>query len=109
MSFICTWSSESPNACWPASAPRASSTTIFPGPCLAHVGDSVRRVVLLGRLSLYGERAERLHEEIVTVTARWVEPHLRTEPLLRYAIDAERKTLALLDEGSRTRGGFPAE
>ena len=66
--------------------------------CLAHVGDSVRRVVLLGRLSLYGERAERLHEEIVTVTARWVEPHLRTEPLTRYAIDAERKTLALLDE-----------
>ncbi|MDE2871702.1 MAG: hypothetical protein OXQ94_08465, partial [Gemmatimonadota bacterium] len=39
--------------------------------CLAHVADSVPRVVLLGRLSLYGERAERLHEEIVTVTARW--------------------------------------
>ena len=34
--------------------------------CLAHVTDSVPRVVLLGRLSLYGERAERLHEEIVT-------------------------------------------
>ena len=65
--------------------------------CLAHVADSVRRVVLLARLSLYGERAERLHEEIVTVTARWIEPNLRTEPLKRYAADAERKTLALLD------------
>ena len=66
--------------------------------CLAHVADSVRRVVLIGRLSLYGERAERLHEEIVTVTARWIEPGLRRQPLKRYAADAERKTLALLDE-----------
>ena len=66
--------------------------------CLASVGDSVRRVVLLGRLSLYGERAERLHEEIVTVTARWIEPDRRKGPLARYAVDAERRTLALLDE-----------
>ena len=65
--------------------------------CLAHVADSVRRVVLLGRLSLYGERAERLHEEIVTVTARWIEPDLRRGPLQRYKADAERTTLALLD------------
>ena len=66
--------------------------------CLAHVADSVPRVVLLGRLSLYGERAERLHEEIVTVTARWKDPDLRREPLSPYAADAERKTMALLDE-----------
>ncbi|MCY3932748.1 MAG: DISARM system SNF2-like helicase DrmD [Acidobacteria bacterium] len=66
--------------------------------CLAHVADSVRRVVLLGRLALYGEHAERLHEEIVTVTARWVEPHLRRGPLQRYAADAERRTMALLDQ-----------
>ena len=66
--------------------------------CLAHVADSVRRVILIGRLSLYGERAERLHEEIVTVTARWIEPDLRRQPLKRYAADAERKTLALLDQ-----------
>ena len=66
--------------------------------CLAHVADSVRRVVLLGRLSLYGKRAERLHEEIVTVTARWKEPSLREGPLEPYAVDAERKTLGLLDQ-----------
>ena len=66
--------------------------------CLAHVADSVPRVVLLGRLSLYGERAERLHEEIVTVTARWRAPDLRREPLRPYGPDAERKTMALLDE-----------
>ena len=62
------------------------------------MADSVRRVVLIGRLSLYGERAERLHEEIVTVTARWIEPDLRRQHLKRYAADAERKTLALLDQ-----------
>ena len=66
--------------------------------CLAHVADSVPRVVLLGRLSLYGERAERLHEEIVTVTARWREPELRRGALSPYALDAERKTMALLDD-----------
>ena len=78
--------------------------------CLAHVADSVRRVVLLGRLSLYGERAERLHEEIVTVTARWTEPHLRSGPLKRYAADAERKTLALLDEVlDRGRASQPSD
>jgi SNF2 family DNA or RNA helicase len=29
------------------------------------------RVVLIGRLALYGEGAQRLHEELVTVTAEW--------------------------------------
>ena len=45
--------------------------------CLAQVADSIPRIVLLGRLSLYGQRAERLHEEIVPLAARWVEPTQR--------------------------------
>ena len=45
--------------------------------CLAQTKDSVPRVVLLGRLSLYGRRAERLHEDLVPVAARWIEPALR--------------------------------
>jgi superfamily II DNA or RNA helicase len=65
--------------------------------CLAQVGDSIPRVILLGRLSLYGAGAERLHEEIVPVTARWVEPKSRRGPLQAYARDAEAKTLELLD------------
>ena len=65
--------------------------------CLAQVADSIPRVVLLGRLSLYGKRAERLHEEIVTVSARWMDPGRRDGPLQRYQTDAERRTLALLD------------
>ena len=42
--------------------------------CLAQAADSIPRVILLGRLSLYGRGAERLHEEIVPLAARWIEP-----------------------------------
>ena len=38
--------------------------------CLLPAADAIPRVVLLGRLSLYGRAAERLHEELVPVTAR---------------------------------------
>ena len=65
--------------------------------CLAQTRDSIPRVVLLGRLSLYGWRAERLHEEVIPVTARWVEPERRREPLSAYAREAETRTLELLE------------
>lgn len=66
--------------------------------CLAQAGDSIARVILLGRLSLYGTGAERLHEEIVPVTARWIEPSQRKGPLQAYAREAEAKTLDLLEK-----------
>src|SRR5205814_2072816 len=62
------------------------------------------RVILLGRLSLYGRRAERLHEELVPVAARWVERAKRTEPLKRYAAEAETKTLELLEKSLDDKG-----
>tara|TARA_R110002126_G_scaffold1402_2_gene7942 strand:+ start:2882 stop:6226 length:3345 start_codon:yes stop_codon:yes gene_type:complete len=65
--------------------------------CLAQTTDSIPRVVLLGRLALYGANAERLHEEIVPVAARWVEPERRNGPLKAYARDAEANTLELLE------------
>ena len=55
-------------------------------------------MVLLGRLALYGQGAQRLHEELVPVTARWIEPSRRDGPLCVYARDTETRTLALLDE-----------
>ena len=70
--------------------------------CLAQAADSIPRVVLLGRLSLYGRGAERLHEELAPVTARWIEPAQRTEPLQAYAREAEARTLELLE---RSLGG----
>ena len=64
--------------------------------CLAVADDSIRRVVLVGRLCLYGARAARLHEELIWVTARWVEPQTR-DKRAPYKREAEQKTLALLE------------
>jgi superfamily II DNA or RNA helicase len=61
--------------------------------CLAQTNDAVPRVVLLGRLCLYGHGAARLHEELIPVTARWIDPKIRQAPLAPYAKDAETKTL----------------
>jgi hypothetical protein len=76
--------------------------------CLTQVGDSIPRVLLLGRLSLYGRGAERLHEEIVTLAARWIEPTRRRGPLTAYAAEAESKTLDLLDRSLAARNGRPS-
>ena len=65
--------------------------------CLAQTADSIPRVILLGRLSLYGQGAERLHEEIVPLAARWIEPSQRRGSLQAYAREAEAKTLDLLE------------
>ena len=66
--------------------------------CLAQAKDSTPRVILLGRLCLYGRRAERLHEEIVPLAARWIEPAQRSGPLKAYAREAETRTLDLLEQ-----------
>ncbi len=71
--------------------------------CFAQSADSIPRVILLGRLSLYGKGAERLHEELVPITARWVELSQRKAPLQGYARDAETKTMELLE---RSLGAF---
>jgi hypothetical protein len=42
--------------------------------CLTQTSDAIPRVILLGRLSLYGPGAARLHEELIPVTARWTDP-----------------------------------
>ncbi len=73
--------------------------------CLAQSRDAIPRVILLGRLSLYGRGAERLHEELVPVTARWVEPSQRTGPLEPYAREAEARTLDLLERSLAEDGG----
>jgi superfamily II DNA or RNA helicase len=75
--------------------------------CLAQATDSIPRVVLLGRLSLYGRGAERLHEELVPVAARWIDPSQRRGPLQAYAREAEARTLDLLERslGDAARRG----
>jgi len=68
--------------------------------CVGHTRDALPRVILLGRLSLLGPRAGRLHDEIIAVAARWRPSVARTGPLEPYAEGgkAEAQTLTLLDE-----------
>jgi superfamily II DNA or RNA helicase len=67
--------------------------------CLAQSEDNIPRVALLGRLSVYGPRAARLHEEILTVTARWIPPGDRGKPLTPFAREAEARTMEMLQNG----------
>ena len=52
--------------------------------------------MLLGRLAVYGPRAARLHEELVPVTARWIDPERRQGALTPYGRAGEQTTLASL-------------
>ena len=75
--------------------------------CLAQTSDAIPRVILLGRLCLYGAGAARLHEELIPVTARWADPKIRKGKLNPYARDAESRTMDLLEEAILLKGGRP--
>ena len=77
--------------------------------CLAQSKDSLSRVVLLARLSLYGQQAERLHEELVPITARWIDPERRQGPLQAFGREGQTTTLNLLDESLASIGRAPNE
>jgi superfamily II DNA or RNA helicase len=67
--------------------------------CLAVAPDAIPRIVLIGRLSLYGPGGSRLHEEILEVAARWIDPDDRDgKPLQPYGKTAEAQTLDLLEQ-----------
>jgi superfamily II DNA or RNA helicase len=57
--------------------------------------DSITRVIAFGRLTLYGHRASRQHEELVEVSARWLEGKGGLKP---FAEVADRKALERLEE-----------
>ena len=59
------------------------------------------RAVLLGRLALYGPNAARLHEEIIPVTAPWVEATRDSAPLRAFGDRGQESTLAQLDAALR--------
>jgi SNF2 family DNA or RNA helicase len=64
---------------------------------LAQADDALARVVLLGRLSLYGPSAARLHEEMVAVSARWQPPDIRKSPLVPYKQAGEERAMRILE------------
>ncbi|MFZ1416570.1 MAG: DISARM system SNF2-like helicase DrmD [Defluviicoccus sp.] len=66
------------------------------------------RVVLLGRIALYGPGASRLHEEILPVTALWTESGRGTKPLRALGRAGEETTLDQL-EAALTGGRRPSD
>ena len=74
--------------------------------CLTTGPDSVERVILLGRLSVYGPGAARLHEEIVLITARWFDPSSRSRPLTPYQERTEQRTLTSFQEALNNAGQY---
>jgi len=66
--------------------------------CIGITDDPEPRVILLGRLSLYGEHASRLHDDILAVAARWTDADVRQQPLKPYQERTLDKTLALLEK-----------
>jgi superfamily II DNA/RNA helicase len=60
-----------------------------------------RRVVLLGRLSLFGDRAARLHDQILAVVAPWEPLDLRKKPLRQDADLSSDAALRLVEDGLR--------
>lgn len=64
------------------------------------------RVVLMGRLAVYGAGAARLHEEVIPVTAIWTEAD-RQRPLRALGESGEERTLNQLEEALRTSRPAP--
>jgi hypothetical protein len=65
--------------------------------CALPYDDPFPRVVLFGRLALYGANAARLHDELVTVSARWTSPKGRP-PLQPYSQTAEQRLLDQMEK-----------
>ena len=66
------------------------------------------RVVLMGRLSVYGGGASRLHEEIIPITAIWSEVERDRKPLRPLGESGEERTLNQLEEALRDARPAPA-
>jgi hypothetical protein len=63
--------------------------------------NSSPRVVLMGRLSLFGPSGRRLHEEIIPITAAWRDIRRDESPLTPFAEAGEATTVRQLDDASR--------
>lgn len=66
--------------------------------CVCLSDDPHPRVLVLGRLSLYGDGAVRLHDEIITAAAAWVDPDRRGRAKLKALTEGGKdEVLALLE------------
>jgi hypothetical protein len=58
--------------------------------------DALARIIVFGRLSLFGAGAARLHDQLVSVAARWIDG--REGELKPFAEEADRKAIELLEQ-----------
>ena len=65
------------------------------------------RVVLMGRLAVYGAGAIRLHEEVIPITAIWTEADRERRPLRPLGESGEERTLNQLEEALRNAREAP--
>jgi ERCC4-related helicase len=65
------------------------------------------RVVLMGRLAVYGAGAARLHEEVIPITAIWTEAERERRPLRPLGESGEERTLNQLEEALRNAREAP--
>jgi ERCC4-related helicase len=78
-----------------------SRVTVIAGP------GAQPRLVLMGRLAVYGAGAARLHEEIIPVAAIWTEADRGKKPLKALGESGEERTLNQLEQALRDARAAP--
>jgi len=68
--------------------------------CVCLTDRPIPSVIVLGRLSLYGDRASRLHDEVIAVAAEWLSPEARGRSKLRPLGESEKDNVLQILETS---------
>ncbi|MEH1867401.1 MAG: DISARM system SNF2-like helicase DrmD [Nostoc sp.] len=68
--------------------------------CVCLTNDPMPKVIALGRLALYGERASRLHDQVIAVAAEWSDPISRGRKKLHSLREGEKDNVLELLENS---------
>lgn len=68
--------------------------------CVCLTNDPMPKVIALGRLALYGERAARLHDQVIAVAAEWTDPTSRGRKKLQSLTEGEKDNVLELLETS---------
>ncbi len=67
--------------------------------CVCLTDDPIPKVIALGRLSVYGQGASRLHDEVIAIAAEWSDPVARGRKKLQPLNEGEKdNVLALLED-----------
>jgi hypothetical protein len=68
--------------------------------CICLTDDPIPKVIALGRLSLYGEGATRLHDAVIAVAVEWIDPANRGRKKLKPLGEGEKENVLELLENS---------